>query len=102
MVGLLHDVDWDLIKKDSSKHLKTEFDSIMDEIQAPQLMRDDIKSHGSWLTGVPVDSTIRKYLASVDELTGFLYAYSRMRPTGFDGMDVTGVKKRLKDKTFAA
>lgn len=102
MVGLLHDVDWDLIKKDSSKHLKTEFDSIMDEIQTPQLMRDDIKSHGSWLTGVPVDSTIRKYLASVDELTGLLYAYSRMRPTGFDGMDVTGVKKRLKDKTFAA
>jgi lysyl-tRNA synthetase, class II len=102
MVGLLHDVDWDYIKKDGSKHLKAEFDTIMDEINAPQLMKDDIKSHGEWLTGVPVNSSIRTYLASIDELSGFLYAYSRMRPTGFDGMEVSGVKKRLKDKTFAA
>ena len=102
MVGLLHDVDRDYIQKNSLKHLKTEFDTIMDEIKAPQLMRDDIKSHGDRLTGVPINSTIRKYLASIDELSGFLYAYSRMRPTGFEGMEVSGVKKRLKDKTFAA
>lgn len=50
MVGLLHDVDRDYIKKDGSKHLKVEFDNIMDEINAPILMRDDIKSHGERLT----------------------------------------------------
>ena len=69
---------------------------------APQSLRDDIKSHGEWLTGVPVDSTIRKYLASVDELSGFLHAYSLMRPTRFEGMVAKGVKKRIKDKSFAA
>ncbi|HEV8079108.1 MAG TPA: hydrolase, partial [Chitinophagaceae bacterium] len=37
-----------------------------------------------------------------DELSGFIHAYSLMRPNGYEGMDVKGVKKRLKDKAFAA
>lgn len=102
LAGVLHDIDRDYINKDASKHLKDEFDRIMDQLNAPQPLRDDIKSHGERLTGVPVDSVIRKYLASVDELSGFLYAYSLLRPTWFAGMEVKSVKKRLKDKTFAA
>lgn len=102
LAWVLHDIDRDHIAKDPSKHLKDEFDILMDTIDAPQLLRDDIKSHGEWLTGVPVDSLIRKYLASVDELSGFIYAYALMRPTGFDGMEAKGVIKRIKDKTFAA
>ncbi len=102
LAGLLHDIDWDHIAKDGDKHLKDEFEKIMDKIHAPQALRDDIKSHGERLTGVPVNSTIRKYLASIDELSGFIHAYSLMRPTGLEGMDVAGVKKRMKDKKFAA
>jgi len=102
LAGLLHDIDRDHIAKDGNRHLKEEFDKIMDQIKAPQALRDDIKSHGEWLTGVPVNSTIRKYLASIDELSGFIHAYSLMRPTGLEGMDVAGVKKRMKDKKFAA
>lgn len=103
IAGLLHDIDRDHVQKDSSKHLKQEFDTIMDEINAPAELRDDMKSHGFWLSGVPVgDSLIRKYLISIDELSGFLHAYSLMRPTKFDGMERSGIKKRLKDKTFAA
>jgi predicted hydrolase (HD superfamily) len=41
-------------------------------------------------------------LMACDELSGFLYAYSLMRPTGFQGMEVKSVIKRLKDKAFAA
>lgn len=102
LAGVLHDIDRDHIAKDGSKHLKAEFEQIMDSIDAPQLLRDDIKSHGEWLTWVPVDSLIRKYLASVDELSGFLFAYSLMRPTWFEGMEAKGAMKRIKDKTFAA
>jgi predicted hydrolase (HD superfamily) len=43
-----------------------------------------------------------KMLYAFDELSGFLHAYSLMRPNGYEGMEVKGVKKRLKDKTFAA
>ena len=45
---------------------------------------------------------MRKYLVSVDELTGFVYAVGLMRPTGLEGMDYSSVKKKLKDKKFAA
>jgi predicted hydrolase (HD superfamily) len=41
-------------------------------------------------------------LYAFDELSGLIHAYSLMRPGGYDGMEVGGVKKRLKDKTFAA
>ena len=43
-----------------------------------------------------------KMLYAFDELSGFVHAYSLMRPEGYAGMEVKGVKKRLKDKTFAA
>ncbi|MEI6672850.1 MAG: hypothetical protein WCL02_06040 [bacterium] len=35
-------------------------------------------------------------------MTGFVYAVSLMRPTGLEGMDYSSVKKKLKDKHFAA
>jgi predicted hydrolase (HD superfamily) len=43
-----------------------------------------------------------KMLFAFDELSGLIHAYSLMRPGGYEGMDVKGVKKRLKDKAFAA
>jgi predicted hydrolase (HD superfamily) len=43
-----------------------------------------------------------KMLYAFDELSGLIHAYSLMRPGGYDGMDLKGVKKRLKEKSFAA
>jgi predicted hydrolase (HD superfamily) len=48
------------------------------------------------------DSEMDKMLYAFDELSGFVHAYSLMRPQGYEGMEVKGVKKRLKDKSFAA
>jgi len=45
---------------------------------------------------------MEKMLYAFDELSGLVHAYSLMRPEGYVGMEVKGVKKRLKDKTFAA
>jgi len=102
LAGLLHDIDRDHIAKDADRHLKDDFESIMAEVNAPKTLVDDIKSHGEWLTGVPVNSLIRKYLASIDELSWFMYAYSLMRPSWFESMKAKWVKKRIKDKSFAA
>jgi predicted hydrolase (HD superfamily) len=41
-------------------------------------------------------------LYAFDELSGFIHAYSLMRPNGYEEMEVKGVMKRMKDKTFAA
>ncbi len=87
IAGLLHDVDRDHIGKDMHKHIGEEFEQIVGEISLPEALMNDIRSHYYEKTGVPVDLLIRQYLISVDELSGFLYAYSLMRPEGFEGMD---------------
>jgi len=101
-VGLLHDVDRDLIWKDADKHLWDEFEKIVGEIEFPQILVDDIKSHYFEKTWILVNSLLRKYLASVDELTGFINAYSLMRPDGFVWMEAKSIIKKLKDKKFAS
>ena len=35
-------------------------------------------------------------------MTGVVHAYALMRPEGITGMDVKGLKKKFKDKRFAA
>lgn len=96
--GLLHDADWDQWPE---QHCR----KIIEELEArqmdPRLMRA-IASHGPRYFGVEPESEMDKMLYAFDELSGFVHAYSLMRPQGYDGMEVSGVKKRLKDKTFAA
>ena len=100
--GFLHDIDRDFVGKDPSKHMGADFDTIVGEIKLPSCLMDDIKSHYTAKTSVAVSSLLRRYLVSVDELTWFVYAVSLMRPTGLDWMDYSSVKKKLKDKKFAA
>ena len=38
----------------------------------------------------------------MDELSGFITAIAHVRPNGLEGLTVKSVKKKLKDKTFAA
>lgn len=103
-VGALHDIDWDYIEKDASKHMTDDFNMMMDEIDASQQMRDDIRSHGSKsMPDMPAaDTLIRKYLICADELSGLMYAYARMRPEGFNWMKAKSIVKKVKDKSFAA
>lgn len=100
--GFLHDIDRDFVGKDPSKHMGADFDTIVGEIKLPSCLMDDIKSHYTAKTSVAVSSLLRRYLVSVDELTWFVYAVSLMRPTGLEWMDYSSVKKKLKDKKFAA
>jgi hypothetical protein len=44
----------------------------MEEIHSPKLFVDDLKSHYPTNTGVEVNSLLRKYLISVDELASFV------------------------------
>jgi predicted hydrolase (HD superfamily) len=40
------------------------------------------------LSGVEATTTIQKYLISIDELSGLMFAYARMRGGSFEGMEV--------------
>lgn len=61
-----------------------------------------IASHGPTYFGVQPQNNMDKMLYAFDELSGLIHAYSLMRPSGYDGMDLKGVQKRLKEKSFAA
>ncbi|MBK9035756.1 MAG: metal-dependent phosphohydrolase [Myxococcales bacterium] len=52
--------------------------------------------------GVPYDSLLDRALLACDEPTGFVMACCLVRPDGIASLEVASVKKRLKDKRFAA
>ena len=98
LAGLLHDADWDQWPE---AHCR----KIIEELEKRQIDPEiihAIASHGPVHFGVEPETRMDKMLFAFDELSGLIHAYSLMRPEGYSGMEVKGVKKRLKDKSFAA
>ena len=98
MAGILHDADWD---KWPEQHCKKIITYLEEQNIDPEIIRA-IASHGPIHFGVDPVTNMDKMLYAFDELSGLIHAYSLMRPEGYEGMELKGVKKRLKDKAFAA
>lgn len=98
MAGLLHDADWD---QWPDQHCKKIIEELEQRKVDPGIIRA-IASHGPAHFGVEPETRMDKMLFAFDELSGLVHAYSLMRPGGYDGMELKGVKKRLKEKSFAA
>lgn len=98
MAGLLHDADWD---QWPDQHCRKIIEELESRNIDPEIIRA-IASHGPNHFGVDPETKMDKMLYAFDELSGLIHAYSLMRPEGYAGMELKGVKKRLKDKAFAA
>lgn len=98
LAGLLHDADWD---QWPDQHCSLIIAELEKRNVDPEVIHA-IASHGPSYFGVEPVSSMDKMLYAFDELSGFLHAYSLMRPNGYEGMEVKGVLKRMKDKSFAA
>jgi predicted hydrolase (HD superfamily) len=98
MAGLLHDADWDQWPE---LHCKKIIEELENQNVDPEIIRA-IASHGPEHFGVEPVSKMDKMLFAFDELSGLIHAYSLMRPEGYTGMELKGVKKRFKEKSFAA
>lgn len=98
VAGLLHDADWDQWPEEHCKRIIEELER---RHQDPEVIHA-IASHGPVHFGVEPVTKMDKMLYAFDELSGLIHAYSLMRPTGYEGMELKGVKKRLKEKYFAA
>ncbi len=98
LAGLLHDADWD---QWPDLHCSKIIEELENRHVDPEIIHA-IASHGPLHFGVEPETTMDKMLFAFDELSGLIHAYSLMRPGGYEGMDVKGVKKRLKEKSFAA
>jgi predicted hydrolase (HD superfamily) len=98
LAGWLHDADWE---KWPDLHCSKIIEYLESKQIDPEIIHA-IASHGPAYFGVEPQSKLDKLLYAFDELSGFVHAYSLMRPGAYKGMEVKGVLKRMKDKTFAA
>ena len=97
-IGYLHDVDYEKFPEEHCRHVR--------ELLAPEGVEDirAIISHGYGLCTEEVkpETNLEKSLFAVDELTGIVMACALMRPTGITDLEVSSLKKKFKDKKFAA
>jgi len=97
-VGLMHDFDYEMYPDEHP----TKGSEILKERGVSEEIRTVILGHADF-TGVPRESLMAKVLYAVDELCGFITAVTLVRPTKSVGdVKVKSVKKKLKDKRFAA
>lgn len=97
-VGLIHDFDYEMFP-DNHPYKGSE---ILEEKGVSDEIRSVIMGHAEF-TGVPRDSLMAKVLFAVDELSGFIIAVTLVRPTrALSEVKVKSVKKKMKDKSFAA
>lgn len=99
ITGLLHDFDYEKYPNPPDHPLKGS--EILKELGYPDEMRIAILGHASY-TNVARESLLAKTLFVCDELCGFLVACSLVKPNKkIAGVEVSSVKKKLKDKGFA-
>jgi putative nucleotidyltransferase with HDIG domain len=102
--GLLHDLDYEKFPQvDPVAQTGHPFESVkyFKEQDYPQDIIDAILGHATY-SNTPRVTTMAKALYAVDELCGFVMACAYVRPTKLEGMEASSVKKKLKNKEFAA
>lgn len=106
MLGLLHDVDWGITKDDVAKHL-TKMPQILTGAGFDDEFINTVLSHGYGYEIVGMADKkrtriIEHALACAETVTGLIHAYALVRQGKISGMKVKGLKKKFKDKNFAA
>ena len=103
-VGLLHDMDYErhpnLEHSPSEGHPFVGVAWLRENGWSDAICRA-ILSHADY-SGVARETPLERTLFAVDELSGFIIAVARVRPSkSIDEVDVAAVKKKMKDKAFA-
>ena len=99
MTGLLHDMDYE--KHPTPEEHPFVGIEVLRVLGYPEIMLEAILGHATY-SGVARTTPLAKTLFAVDELAGFITAVAYVRPDGLTGMKPKSVKKKLKDKRFAA
>lgn len=101
LVGLLHDFDYERWPHPPD-HTR-EGARILRERGVDEEVVGAILSHGDWNQAeYPLDRPLRKALFAVDELCGFITAVAYVRPERLNGLAASSVRKKMKQKSFAA
>jgi predicted hydrolase (HD superfamily) len=99
ITGMLHDFDYEMFPS-ADQHPFTGANILCGRGYPDHVVRA-ILGHATY-TGVPRDTALARALFATDELCGFLVACALVRPSrSLDDLEVSSVKKKLKDKAFA-
>ena len=104
IAGLLHDFDYEKYPDvDVTKRQGHPFEGVreLERLGYPPEIIEAILGHALY-SGVPRVSNMAKTLFACDELCGFIVACAHMRPDKLATLDAASVKKKLKNKNFAA
>jgi predicted hydrolase (HD superfamily) len=105
-LGLLHDIDWEYGEKEHCRKCR----EILSQAGFDEEFINTVVSHGY---GFPVlgpefaenkrQSKLEHLLAAAETVTGLIYATAKVRPDKkIASVEVGSVKKKMKDKSFAA
>ena len=101
ITGLIHDFDYE--RWPNPPDHTREGAKVLRERGVDEEIVGAILSHADWNQDeYPRDRPIRKTLFAADELCGFVTAVAYVRPEKLTGMTASSVKKKMKQKSFAA
>ncbi|HTY11295.1 MAG TPA: HDIG domain-containing protein [Bacteroidota bacterium] len=99
ITGLIHDFDYEMYPQAPDHPMKGS--EILKARGYSEEVRTAVLGHASY-SGVRRESQMAKSLFACDELCGFIVACTLVRPNKkIEGLEVSSVKKKLKDKAFA-
>jgi putative nucleotidyltransferase with HDIG domain len=103
VVGLLHDFDYERYPDVAVEGHPVVGSKILRERGVDEEIIRCILSHATEVTGVERETLMEKALYACDELTGLITATALVRPSkNIADVAVSSVKKKWKDKVFAA
>ncbi|MGZ8377314.1 MAG: HD domain-containing protein [Gemmatirosa sp.] len=104
LAGLLHDFDyerWPNAERSATAEHPSEGVRLLRAAGYPEDVCEAILGHADY-TGVPRTTPMARTLFAVDELTGLITATALVKPSrSVHDVDVSGVRKKMKDKAFA-
>ena len=100
VAGLLHDFDYQK-HPTQAEHPFVGVAHLREHTDVDAEIVDAILGHAEY-SGTPRETPMAKTLFAVDELSGFIVACAKVRPNGISDLAPKSVKKKLKDKAFAA
>jgi len=96
ITGLIHDADYDQWPDEHPRRIV----DWLEERGEPEIAHAVSVHFSPW--GIEPVSMLDRALLACDELTGFVMACCLVRPDGIHSLSSSSVKKKLKDKSFAA
>ncbi len=100
LTGLLHDLDYSEVSQTPEQHGLVGAELL--EGKLPEEALHAIRAHNGEMTGVVPRTDFDFALRCGETVTGLVHTAALVRPTRMEGMKAKSLKKKMKDKAFAA